>query len=156
MIEDCLRVFNWNYGDLLTIHCPKQPDNVSSAFSPSCSKDLVSLHQCSLEIRPKEPSLQRWVNQLNNVVFTASLIIRWEAMITLDICWAQFDATRAFQKILEVNNQERIVADVMMDQEVLPGVGNIIKNEACFNAGVNPLSMIRDVPEDVIRRLVGV
>ena len=116
----------------------------------------MSLHQCSLEIRPTEPSLQRWVNQLNNVVFTASLIIRWEAMITLDICWAQFDATRAFQKILEVNNQERIVADVMMDQEVLPGVGNIIKNEACFNAGVNPLSMIRDVPEDVIRRLVGV
>ena len=96
------------------------------------------------------------MNQLNNVVFTASLIIRWEAMITLDICWAQFDATRAFQKILEVHNQERIVADVMMDQEVLPGVGNIIKNEACFNAGVNPLSMIRDVPEDVIRRLVGV
>ena len=155
MIEDCLRVFNWNYGDLLTIHCPKQP-NVSGAFSPSCSKDLVSLHQCSLEIRPTEPSLQRWVNQLNNVVFTAPLVIRWEAMITLDICWAQFDATRAFQKILEVHNQERIVADVMMDQEVLPGVGNIIKNEACFNAGVNPLSMIRDVPEDVIRRLVGV
>ena len=156
MIEDCLRVFNWNYGDLLAFHCPKQPNNVSGAFSPSCSKDLVSLHQCSLEIRPTEPSLQRWVNQLNNVVFTASLIIRWEAMITLDICWAQFDATRAFQKILEVHNQERIVADVMMDQEVLPGVGNIIKNEACFNAGANPLSMIRDVPEDVIRRLVGV
>ena len=24
-----------------------------------CSKDLVSLHQCSVEIRPTEPSLQR-------------------------------------------------------------------------------------------------
>lgn len=102
-----------------------------------CSKDLVSLHQCSVEIRPLELSLQRW-----------------EAMISLDICWAQFDATRAFQKILEPKNKERIVADVLMDQEVLPGVGNIIKNEACFNAGVNPLSMIKDVPEGVIRRLV--
>lgn len=102
-----------------------------------CSKDLVSLHQCSVEIRPTEPSLQRW-----------------EAMISLDICWAQFDATRTFHKILEPKNQERLVADVLMDQEVLPGVGNIIKNEACFNAGVNPLSMIKDVPEGVIRRLV--
>jgi len=102
-----------------------------------CSKDLVSLHQCSVEIRPTEPSLQRW-----------------EAMISLDICWAQFDATRAFLKIVEAKNQERIVADVLMDQEVLPGVGNIIKNEACFNAGVNPLSMVKEVPEGVIRRLV--
>merc|ERR1719447_2389788 len=41
-----------------------------------------------------------------------------------------------------------------MDQEVLPGVGNIIKNEACFNAAVNPLSLIKDVSEGVIRRLV--
>ena len=75
-------------------------------------------------------------------------------MISLDICWAQFDATRAFLKFVEAKNQERIVADVLMDQEVLPGVGNIIKNEACFNAGVNPLSMVKEVPEGVIRRLV--
>ena len=75
-------------------------------------------------------------------------------MISLNICRAQFDATRAFLKILESKNQERIVADVLMDQEVLPGVGNIIKNEACFNAGVNPLSMINQLPEGVIRRLV--
>jgi len=75
-------------------------------------------------------------------------------MITLDICWAQFDANRAFLKTLEPKNQDRIVADVIMDQEVLPGVGNIIKNEACFNAAVNPLSLIKDVSEGVIRRLV--
>ena len=75
-------------------------------------------------------------------------------MISLNICRAQFDATRAFLKILESKNQERIVADVLMDQEVLPGVGNIIKNEVCFIAGVNPLSMINQVPEGVIWRLV--
>ena len=92
---------------------------------------------------------------LSNRNTITSHTIRWEAVVSLDICWAQFDATRAFHKILEPRNQERIVADVLMDQEVLPGVGNIIKNEACFNAGVNPLSMIKDVPEGVIRRLVG-
>merc|ERR1712181_32625 len=54
-----------------------------------CSKDLVSFHQCSVEVRPTEPSLQRW-----------------KAMISLDICWAQFDACRAFLKILEAKNLE--------------------------------------------------
>ncbi len=37
--------------------------------------------------------------------------------------------------ILDARNGQRIVADVLMDQEILPGVGNIIKNEACFDAG---------------------
>jgi hypothetical protein len=82
-------------------------------------------------------------------------------MITLDICWSEFDSQRASQVqnivhvlrkniflmkytvflwldckvILDARNGQRIVADVLMDQEILPGVGNIIKNEACFDAG---------------------
>ena len=75
-------------------------------------------------------------------------------MISLDICWRDFDAKRCTSVIQSSANKERLICAVMLDQEVMPGVGNIIKNEACFNAGVNPLSMIKDVPEGVIRRLV--
>ena len=32
-------------------------------------------------------------------------------------------------------NAERLICDVILDQEILPGVGNIIKNEALFDAG---------------------
>ena len=36
---------------------------------------------------------------------------------------------------MDVRNSERIICDVIMDQTILPGVGNIIKNEALFDAG---------------------
>lgn len=32
----------------------------------------------------------------------------------------------------------RMLCDVLLDQAVLPGVGNIIKNEALFDSGLNP------------------
>ena len=32
----------------------------------------------------------------------------------------------------------RMLCDVLLDQGVLPGVGNIIKNEALFDSGLHP------------------
>lgn len=32
----------------------------------------------------------------------------------------------------------RMLCDVLLDQAVLPGVGNIIKNEALFDSGLHP------------------
>jgi len=101
------------------------------------SKDIVSFYQCSLELRNLEDSMARWAS-----------------MITLDICWNMFDAVRAAETILGPNNAERIVADVIMDQLVLPGVGNIIKNESCFDAGINPLTKIKDLSREHIVKLV--
>ena len=42
---------------------------------------------------------------------------------------------KTFQEILDPRNNERLICDVILDQEILPGVGNIIKNEALFDAG---------------------
>jgi len=55
---------------------------------------------------------------------------------------------------LEDMNKERIVADVIMDQTIMPGVGNIIKNEGCFDAGINPLTMIKDLTRHHVAYLV--
>ena len=74
--------------------------------------------------------------------------------ITLDICWAQFDAARAAAALLEPQNQERLICDLLMDQEILPGVGNIIKNEACFDAGVNPVSPVSVLTPAQVSHLV--
>lgn len=37
----------------------------------------------------------------------------------------------------------RSVCDVLLDQSVLPGVGNIIKNEALFLSALNPAVKVR-------------
>ena len=39
------------------------------------------------------------------------------------------------KEIMSPRHVDRLICDVILDQEVLPGVGNIIKNEALFDAG---------------------
>ena len=57
-------------------------------------------------------------------------------MEELDVCSPRFSFSRAES---EVKKQKgRMLCDVLMDQKVLPGVGNIIKNEALFDSGLHP------------------
>ena len=60
--------------------------------------------------RPAEPCRQKFDN-LND----------------LDICSPVFNFKRAVALVME--QQGRQVCDVLLDQLILPGVGNIIKNE---------------------------
>ena len=46
------------------------------------------------------------------------------------------------REIMDPRNSERLICDVILDQLILPGVGNIIKNEALFDAGINPLTKV--------------
>jgi len=114
----------------------KEPDQPMLELRMS-GGDQVSFYQCSIELRNMEESLARW-----------------ERMITLDICWKMFDPVRAADRILEDSNSERMVCDVIMDQQVLPGVGNIIKNEACYDASIHPLTRIKDLSREHIVHLV--
>lgn len=61
---------------------------------------------------------------------------RIRVMEELDVCSPRFSFSRAES---EVKKQKgRMLCDVLMDQKVLPGVGNIIKNEALFDSGFHP------------------
>jgi len=115
----------------------KSKEEIQATLEFELSKDVVSFFQCSTDIRSSKDSLARWEN-----------------MITLDICWKMFDFPRAVNTIMDGQHQERMVCDVIMDQSILPGVGNIIKNEACFNASINPLTKIKDLTKDHINHLV--
>uniref|UniRef100_A0A9J8B300 GRF-type domain-containing protein n=1 Tax=Cyprinus carpio carpio TaxID=630221 RepID=A0A9J8B300_CYPCA len=55
---------------------------------------------------------------------------RVRAMEALDICLTKFSFSEAVEAVKR--ESERILCDVLLDQTVLPGVGNIIKNEACY------------------------
>jgi len=100
-------------------------------------RNYVSFYLCSVEIRNSCETFQRWQDN-----------------ISLDVCCTFFDAVKVTDKIMDDVNKERIVADVIMDQTIMPGVGNIIKNEGCFDAGINPLTMIKDLTRDHVAYLV--
>lgn len=46
----------------------------------------------------------------------------------------------------------RMLCDVLLDQAVMPGVGNIIKNEALFDSGLQPAVKVRETRRIVVGR----
>ncbi|EPY85789.1 endonuclease 8-like protein, partial [Camelus ferus] len=97
----------------------KSKNGVSPVFEVQLTTDLICFFDSSVEIRSSTESQQR---------------IRM--MEELDVCSPKFSFSRAES---EVKKQKgRMLCDVLMDQKVLPGVGNIIKNEALFDSGLHP------------------
>ena len=58
----------------------------------------------------------------------------------IDVLSQEFDAEAAARRVLAHTDEE--VADVLLHQEVLAGVGNIFKSEICFVTAVNPFCKV--------------
>lgn len=58
----------------------------------------------------------------------------------IDVLSPSFDAEAAALRVLAHSREE--IADVLLHQEVMAGVGNVFKSEVCFVAGVNPFCRV--------------
>jgi endonuclease VIII len=60
------------------------------------------------------------------------------------------------QKVLELtlHQTDELICDVLLDQTIFAGVGNIVKNEALFLAGVHPLSRTGNIPNGKIEEII--
>jgi len=47
------------------------------------------------------------------------------------------------------------VGDALLEQRIIAGIGNAIRNEACFVAGISPWRAVEDLSSDEAERLVG-
>ncbi len=77
----------------------------------------------------------------------------------IDVLSEQFDAAEVARRMEACTNEE--IADVLLHQEVIAGVGNEFKSEICFVAGINPFARVADLAPgqlagivDISRRLV--
>ncbi|XP_067663639.1 endonuclease 8-like 3 [Haliotis asinina] len=77
---------------------------------------------------------------------------KFEELKDLDICSINFNPKRAV--VMMMKETDRMVCDVLMDQLILPGVGNIIKNEALYDSGIRPNTKIQNLTEEHISLLV--
>jgi endonuclease-8 len=71
---------------------------------------------------------------------------------SVDVMSDEWDGKKALKRVKEFPNEQ--IADVLLDQSIFAGVGNIIKNEILFMARVHPESKIADVPLPKLRKLV--
>ncbi|MDH6254230.1 endonuclease-8 [Chryseobacterium sp. H1D6B] len=74
--------------------------------------------------------------------------IDWEADIMSDI----WDPKKA-EKKLKLKPQ-MMACDALMNQDIFSGVGNIIKNEVLFRIGVQPESLIGNLPPKKLKELI--
>ncbi|WP_312075791.1 endonuclease [Chryseobacterium sp.] len=74
--------------------------------------------------------------------------IDWEA----DIMSKKWSDEKAEQKLAK--HPEMMVCDALMDQDLFSGVGNIIKNEALFQAGIHPETLLKNLSKNEISLLI--
>lgn len=59
-----------------------------------------------------------------------------------------YDPAEAVRRVLAAA-PEREIGDVLLDQRVIAGIGNVIRNEALFQARIDPFRKVRDLaPEE--------
>lgn len=68
---------------------------------------------------------------------------RVKALHILDVCSPKFSFSRSVEAVR--SQRSRMLCDVLLDQAVMPGVGNIIKNEALFDSGLHPAVKVQTV-----------
>ncbi|KAB5570902.1 hypothetical protein PHYPO_G00218800 [Pangasianodon hypophthalmus] len=73
-------------------------------------------------------------------------------MVSLDVCSPSFSVCGAVEAVCR--ERGRSVCDVLLDQSVLPGVGNIIKNEALFLSALNPAVKVSELETELVQHLV--
>jgi endonuclease-8 len=71
----------------------------------------------------------------------------------IDIMSSAFDVDRAVQTMKE-QPEDRMICDVLMDQTIFAGLGNVIKNESLFALRIAPESRMGGIPPRSRRTLV--
>ena len=71
-----------------------------------------------------------------------------------DVLAEEFDEARFLRRLRE-DDQTRGIADALLDQRNLAGIGNLWKAEACFLAGVSPWRPVGDVTDALAVEIVG-
>lgn len=75
-------------------------------------------------------------------------IYDWSADVLSD-SWSAPAARKKLKK-----KPERLVCDVLLDQDIFAGVGNIIKNEVLFRTHIHPLSTVGALPARKLTELI--
>ena len=71
-----------------------------------------------------------------------------------DIMDKKWSNDLALEKLAK-EKPETLICDALMDQEIFAGLGNIIKNEALYRAGIHPKSEHGKIPEKKLLGLMG-
>jgi endonuclease-8 len=91
------------------------------------SDGMINLYYCSVKIVSKETINKKYPEERD----------------ILSPNWILDEAIKMVR-----SEAESMICDVLLDQEILPGVGNIIKNEALYKSSIHPESIVEKIPPE--------
>jgi endonuclease-8 len=71
-----------------------------------------------------------------------------------DLAAKDFDAADAVRRLRDPSRAVVAIAEALLDQRALAGIGNVFKSEVLFIEKVDPFAAVGSLDEDVIERLV--
>ncbi len=71
-----------------------------------------------------------------------------------DLLAEEFDEEEVFRRFRAPERQEHFIGDVIMDQTIMAGVGNIWKHETLFRCAIYPWRLVRDIDDETLRALI--
>lgn len=77
-----------------------------------------------------------------------NLYYKWEE----DVMNENWDPKKAKQSLDKIPNI--LICDALLEQNIFSGVGNIIKNEVLYRCKIHPESLVGQIPEKDIQRLI--
>jgi len=69
-----------------------------------------------------------------------------------DVMSADWKPLKAAKKLADYGDE--LVCDVLLNQDIFAGVGNIIKNEVLYRIGISPLNKVKDLPPAKLKALI--
>jgi endonuclease-8 len=64
-----------------------------------------------------------------------------------DVLGPDWDEAEVIRRVRMDKHSDRPIGEVLIDQTVMAGPGNVYKSEICFLSGVNPFEQVRDVAD---------
>ena len=96
------------------------------------SKDELNFYTCAIILVEGDPDE----------------VYDWSA----DVLNSKWDPKKALKKVKA--DADALICDVLLDQDIFSGVGNIIKNEILFNTHIHPESRIGNIPTPKLKELI--
>ena len=128
--ESTVRVHFVMFGSY-TVNNPKK--NTKPSLSLKTQSSIIEFYRCSVKLIRNE-ELDTLFDEEVDIISE-----KWKAKKVLELTMKQPD---------------ELICDVLLDQSVFAGVGNIIKNEALFSTRVHPLSKIGKIPKEKIVEII--
>jgi endonuclease-8 len=105
-------------------------------------------HNASLSLQFESGEVNFYISSIILIDKPLNEVYDWSA----DVMSKKWDSEKALVKLKA--KPKALAGDVLLDQKIFSGVGNIIRNEALFRARVHPNSIIGDIPDEKLYELI--